>query len=400
MEHVDEGQLHAWLDGELSSEERGRLEGHIAECAECGALLAEARGIVAASSRIISRLDDVPGGVIPAAMNPGDAGGGAARALASVQAERMSAAARSRQRTRAWWRRPQYAAAAGIAFIAVTTTLVLREQGVNRVADFGATAASDAAVSATKETALPLSEALPAPSVAPGASESSAAAPEPAATRDEPPVAPGQAVRKREQLAASAKVGEAARAADVASQASANVAAADAARTLATDSVRQRQRLSPGLDPDRIVRDEARRLQGERKVATEMRADRSGAGAAKQPSAPMPSAAFVPSPAAEALVGCYRLQRTDAARRAGLGERVALDAIAVGADETHTLYRLRWLDPLPAAGPVWSWTLSSRGEVVLLRSEGVVTARFPLAVSTAAQTGETSVAARMECPGA
>jgi hypothetical protein len=67
MQHPDEGTIHAWLDGELSAEEAQSLESHIAGCAECSSTVAEARGLIAASSRIVSALDIIPAGVIPAA---------------------------------------------------------------------------------------------------------------------------------------------------------------------------------------------------------------------------------------------------------------------------------------------------------------------------------------------
>jgi anti-sigma factor RsiW len=67
MQHPDEGLIHTWLDGELPADEASSLEAHVAECPECSAKVAEARGLVAASSRIVSALDLVPSGVIPAA---------------------------------------------------------------------------------------------------------------------------------------------------------------------------------------------------------------------------------------------------------------------------------------------------------------------------------------------
>jgi hypothetical protein len=67
MQHLDEGTIHAWLDGELPSAEREALEAHIVECEPCAAAVAEARGFVAASTRILTALDSVPGGVLPAA---------------------------------------------------------------------------------------------------------------------------------------------------------------------------------------------------------------------------------------------------------------------------------------------------------------------------------------------
>ena len=65
MSHPDEGTIHAWLDGALSGDEATELEAHVAACDVCGAAVAEARGLVAASSRILGALDNVPGGVVP-----------------------------------------------------------------------------------------------------------------------------------------------------------------------------------------------------------------------------------------------------------------------------------------------------------------------------------------------
>ncbi|HEX2778706.1 MAG TPA: zf-HC2 domain-containing protein, partial [Gemmatimonadaceae bacterium] len=67
MRHPDEGTIHAWLDGALPPGEGAALEAHVAGCAACAAAVAEARGVLAASSRILSALDSVPGGVIPEA---------------------------------------------------------------------------------------------------------------------------------------------------------------------------------------------------------------------------------------------------------------------------------------------------------------------------------------------
>ena len=67
-EHLDEGMIHAWLDGALSPDESARMESHANSCADCAALVAEARGLVAASSRILASLDAVPAGVIPEAV--------------------------------------------------------------------------------------------------------------------------------------------------------------------------------------------------------------------------------------------------------------------------------------------------------------------------------------------
>ena len=67
MQHLDEGTIHSWLDGALNAEEAARVEAHVKECAQCQAAVAEARGFIAASSRILTALDNAPRGVIPAA---------------------------------------------------------------------------------------------------------------------------------------------------------------------------------------------------------------------------------------------------------------------------------------------------------------------------------------------
>lgn len=70
MQHLDEGTIHAWLDGALAPGEASRVERHAAECDECAALVAEARGMIAGASRIVSSLDVTRGGVLPAIPAP------------------------------------------------------------------------------------------------------------------------------------------------------------------------------------------------------------------------------------------------------------------------------------------------------------------------------------------
>ena len=97
MQHPDEGMIHTWLDGELSAEESSALEAHSSECSECATAIAEARGLVAASSRIVGLLDAVPGGVIPAWPKP-----------------------------RMWYASTQFRAAAAILVVAGASLLVTR----------------------------------------------------------------------------------------------------------------------------------------------------------------------------------------------------------------------------------------------------------------------------------
>lgn len=73
MPRPDEGMIHAWLDGELDAAEAARVEQLVETDPEWGAVAAEARGLVAASSRIVGALDVVPDGVIPAGSKAGHA---------------------------------------------------------------------------------------------------------------------------------------------------------------------------------------------------------------------------------------------------------------------------------------------------------------------------------------
>ncbi len=67
MQHPDEGTIHSWLDGALSADEAARVEAHVKECPQCATAVAEARGFIAAASRILTALDNAPRGVIPTA---------------------------------------------------------------------------------------------------------------------------------------------------------------------------------------------------------------------------------------------------------------------------------------------------------------------------------------------
>ena len=135
MQHPEEGTIHAWIDGELSSEEASALEAHVAECRECAERVAEARGLVAASSRIVTALDIVPGDVIP------------------VQ----------QKKRRAWYSTTQFRAAAAIAFVAGASMLVTRDNK-NATLDSVMTAAAPAdAPTPVPETSKAAAEVSPAP---------------------------------------------------------------------------------------------------------------------------------------------------------------------------------------------------------------------------------------------
>lgn len=110
MQHLDEGTIHAWLDGELPADEAEKIAAHANECPECGALVAEARGLIAASTRILTALDDVPAGVVPSGSGvpekPAAAGGPAFR--------------------RPWYSRTDFRAAAALLFVAGASLVAVR----------------------------------------------------------------------------------------------------------------------------------------------------------------------------------------------------------------------------------------------------------------------------------
>lgn len=54
MSHVDEGTLHAYLDGALPPDERTQVEAHLAGCAECQERLAQARALVARADALLA----------------------------------------------------------------------------------------------------------------------------------------------------------------------------------------------------------------------------------------------------------------------------------------------------------------------------------------------------------
>ncbi len=55
MSHVDDGTLHAYLDGELTPVESERLDAHLAACLACRARLEEERALIERASKLLSR---------------------------------------------------------------------------------------------------------------------------------------------------------------------------------------------------------------------------------------------------------------------------------------------------------------------------------------------------------
>src|SRR5207302_8925757 len=70
MSHVDEGTLHAYLDGELPAGDAHDLEAHVAQCRECRVRLDEDRALIARADELLG-LAAPPDRAIPP-FPPGD----------------------------------------------------------------------------------------------------------------------------------------------------------------------------------------------------------------------------------------------------------------------------------------------------------------------------------------
>jgi hypothetical protein len=148
LAHLDEGTVHAWLDDALPPGEAHAVELHVARCAACAALVAEARGLVAGASRILGALDGVPGGVLPARWDERDADEVASTGPESPEAPRPGTAAR---RPPSRWRPSRAALRAAVALLMVGggTAVVLQRGGgeaSRRAYPASATEAMDASV--------------------------------------------------------------------------------------------------------------------------------------------------------------------------------------------------------------------------------------------------------------
>jgi len=128
MQHLDDGTIHAWLDGALGTGEAAAVEAHVAACRDCADRVAEARGLIAASSRILTALDDVPEHVVPVERPPAVAAARAASpALAAVPAPAAAAPP-------ARWGHRYGRLAAAVAFVVAGTLVITREANRHDVA--------------------------------------------------------------------------------------------------------------------------------------------------------------------------------------------------------------------------------------------------------------------------
>jgi len=204
MSHPDEGLIHAWLDGELDAAESARIESLVKSDPAWAAAAAEARGLIAATSRIVSALDDVPANVIPAAR------------AAEPRTDAKVFPRATKPRGTPWW-----ALRAAAVLVVVAGTVVVMRNATPGAVEAGAGLATSAAD--LKDSAVAPLAAAPAP----GASSAARPAPSVASSADRP-----AGSRVAEQVAAAPLAAPSRR--DAATNRAA-AAEADVARQLATE---------------------------------------------------------------------------------------------------------------------------------------------------------------------
>jgi anti-sigma factor RsiW len=91
MSHLDEGTLHALLDGELETHEVAEIQAHLNSCSACGLRLREVKEFLAEADRLIAAVDLTPG---PAAQRPAAIPAAPSPVLVEAEPRRESAPAR------------------------------------------------------------------------------------------------------------------------------------------------------------------------------------------------------------------------------------------------------------------------------------------------------------------
>src|SRR5262245_40545721 len=130
MQHLDEGTIHAWLDGQLPREEALAVEAHVAECRQCADAVAEARGLIAASSRLLTALDSVPREVVPNQSSfRATAEAARAEAVADAAADALVPLELAARRPRRRWFNGASLAAAAAIVVAIGTVTVMHRSG-------------------------------------------------------------------------------------------------------------------------------------------------------------------------------------------------------------------------------------------------------------------------------
>lgn len=194
MSRPDEGLIHTWLDGELDAAEAARVEALVKSDPEWAAAAAEARGLIAASSRIVGALDDVPGNVVPAAKPR-------ATPVADVATIGTAPSARPTRRSMPTWLR----AAAAVVVIVGSLTVLSKSndpglqpivESKDESATSPRTAAPDSVAFLDQRANAPASNAREADTKRPNALADAAGK---AAAQERPPASPPQVTQLQQQ---------------------------------------------------------------------------------------------------------------------------------------------------------------------------------------------------------
>jgi hypothetical protein len=396
MVHPDEGTIHAWLDGALAPDESLQIEAHISSCERCQAAVAEARGFVAASTRILSALDDVPAEVIPT------------RSATTVIDIRHAAAARRTSRLR------QLSAIAATLLFFVSGGVYMLQSGDNvSVANDSVALGERIAETAARDQSI--NDSTRVPGAADAATVASVSAPAPAqsapstdsranvgSSRQLPPTRQGSGAvtgQAKQDVAATVAAApptvpvpppttaEAARGAstsparDVAPPAAGNAAGAAAQKAVASaDSVMKRD-TSTALRTNQVR---------ERTVA-----------------AAPPVAVPLPSPA---ITGCYTIasladlsvadsRRDESAIVSSLPSRIRLTDSVIGEMRGSQRYLARSVTASGTSVRRFAWSQSASGAVMIYVGDSV---RAPGITATMDSTGGGGIAAarlrKVGCP--
>lgn len=317
MEHPDEGTIHAWLDDALPVQESAVIAAHVAACADCAASVAEARGFIAASSRIVSALDHVPRGVLP----PREVMAAASAPPSLVRASD------SRADVRAWWARPQLAAAALLVVVAGTVYSVRDRDASVRDTTYEST-----------------DSALSGPALAPSAAASAAPSPEAMSARSS---VPANAQVAQQSAAAEGAMVQGAMVQGAATRSATAQNAADAAVSVAGSAASTLRALGERTD----ARRETRKLEATMSAAV-------SAPAATSPVAPAPAEAGAAAAglsfarAIPITPGCY------ATGAAGMPPRIVLTDSVVATLNARTWYRARpWPVSAHNSAAEWRWSV-------------------------------------------
>jgi hypothetical protein len=177
MSHPDEGLIHTWLDDELDDAEAARVEALVRDDPAWAAAAAEARGFIAASSRIAGMLDDVPANVLPPKMERPTA--------PQVGIGTVTPLRRAAERGAPWWAMR----VAALLVVATGTVLVVQRVSPDMAAELADRAPNQPALTQSKQ-AVPSTPAGSGAATAPKAAQTAAPAAAPAAA---PPTAASRA---------------------------------------------------------------------------------------------------------------------------------------------------------------------------------------------------------------